>query len=113
MSFISPVSIFQTCSDILDSMAAGEFGSAGRSATDGFRSRCAKLFPHSVKFRPPQQQQQQTTVCLSSGEVFKDEKIQWHSCIDIGNNSLGRPGKIFFKETRAFLNSPKFWNRIS
>ena len=62
-----PLFIFQTCSDILDSMTSGEFGPAGRSATDGFRSRCAKLFPHSVKFRPPhQQQQQQTTVCLNS-----------------------------------------------
>merc|ERR1711879_739966 len=47
----------ETCSDILDSLSSGEFGQAGRSATDGFRSRCATLFPHSVKFRPPQEQQ--------------------------------------------------------
>jgi len=47
----------ETCSDILDSLSSGEFGPAGRSATDGFRSRCATLFPHSVKFRPPQEQQ--------------------------------------------------------
>jgi len=51
----------KTCSDILDSMASGDFGPVGRTATDGFRSRCEKLFPYSVKFRPPHQQQQHQT----------------------------------------------------
>ena len=62
-NFLCAIFIFQTCSDILDSLSSGEFGPAGRSATDGFRSRCATLFPHSVKFRPPQEQQ--STVCMS------------------------------------------------
>lgn len=43
--------LLQTCSEILDSLAAGDFGAAGKAAADAFRAECAKVFPHAVKFR--------------------------------------------------------------
>merc|ERR1711941_116297 len=66
----------ETCSDILDSLSSGEFGPAGRSATDGFRSRCATLFPHSVKFRPPQEQQSTPPSSTSPSKAQATSSVQ-------------------------------------
>jgi hypothetical protein len=44
---------FQICSEILDSLQSGDFGSPGKSCADDYRKTCSALFRHAAKFRNP------------------------------------------------------------
>ncbi len=50
-SLIVLVIVFQTCVEVYDMLASGDFGPAGKNVAETYREKCCHFFPYASKFK--------------------------------------------------------------
>lgn len=71
-------SLFQNCTNVLQSLRKGAFGSC-ESQVEDYVNKCNKRFPYAAAFKPPVQETKEATP--DSNHVSQDENCHSNWCL--------------------------------
>ena len=65
----------QTCSDVHEALAKGDFGKGGKSLAESYRKKCQEIFKYASKFSDSTSNSNHNSVTPSNNDIEKQSKV--------------------------------------